>query len=42
VALPVFAVIGHHVFIAYLIKILDHGSRLLAFAGLPVVTERET
>lgn len=42
VALPVLAVIGHHVFIAYLIKILDHGSRLLAFAGLPLVTERET
>jgi hypothetical protein len=42
VALPVLAVIGHHVFLAYLIKILDHGSRLLAFAGLPVVTERQT
>jgi succinoglycan biosynthesis protein ExoM len=41
-ALPVLAIIGHHVFIAYLIKILDHGSRLLAFAGLPLVTERET
>jgi succinoglycan biosynthesis protein ExoM len=42
VALPVLAVVGHHVFIAYLIKILDHGARLLAFAGLPLVTERET
>lgn len=42
VALPVLAIIGHHVFMAYLIKILDHGSRLLAFAGLRVVTERET
>ena len=42
VALPVLAVIGHHVFLSYLIKILDHGSRLLAFAGLPVVTERQT
>lgn len=42
VALPVLAVIGHHLFIAYLIKVLDHGSRLLAFAGLPLVKERVT
>jgi glycosyltransferase involved in cell wall biosynthesis len=42
VALPVLAVVGHHVFITYLIKVLDHASRLLAFAGLPLVTERET
>jgi glycosyltransferase involved in cell wall biosynthesis len=42
VALPVLAVRGQHMFIAYLIKIFDHGSRLLAFAGLPLVTERET
>jgi succinoglycan biosynthesis protein ExoM len=42
VALPVLAIVGHHVFITYLIKVLDHGSRLLAFAGLPLVTERET
>jgi succinoglycan biosynthesis protein ExoM len=42
VALPVLAIVGHHVFISYLIKVLDHGSRLLAFAGVPLVTERET
>jgi glycosyltransferase involved in cell wall biosynthesis len=42
VALPVLAVVGHHVFMAYLIKVLDHASRLLAFAGLPLVSERET
>jgi len=42
VALPVLAIVGHHVFISYLIKVLDHGSRLLAFAGLPLVSERET
>ncbi|HET9360251.1 MAG TPA: glycosyltransferase [Vicinamibacterales bacterium] len=42
VALPVLAVVGHHVFMAYLIKVLDHASRLLAFAGLPLMTERET
>jgi succinoglycan biosynthesis protein ExoM len=41
-ALPLLAVAGHHHFLAYLIKLFDHGSRLLAFAGLPVVTERET
>jgi glycosyltransferase involved in cell wall biosynthesis len=42
VALPVLAIVGHHVFIAYLIKVLDHASRLLAFAGLPLLKERET
>lgn len=41
-ALPVLAIVGHHVFISYLIKVLDHASRLLAFAGLPLLTERET
>jgi succinoglycan biosynthesis protein ExoM len=42
IALPVLALVGHHHFLAYLIKLFDHGSRLLAFAGLPVVAERET
>jgi glycosyltransferase involved in cell wall biosynthesis len=42
VALPVLAIVGHHVFITYLIKVLDHASRLLAFAGLPLLKERET
>jgi len=42
VALPVLAIVGHHVFITYLIKVLDHASRLLAFAGLPLLSERET
>jgi glycosyltransferase involved in cell wall biosynthesis len=41
-ALPVLAIVGHHVFLHYLIKLLDHGTRLLAFAGLPVITERQT
>lgn len=40
-ALPVLALLGHHYFIAYLAKLLDHGSRLLALAGLPVLTQRE-
>lgn len=40
-ALPVLALLGHHYFIAYLVKLLDHSSRLLALAGLPLLTERE-
>ena len=42
VALPVLGLIGQHLFISYLAKILEHGSRLLAFAGMPLVTERDT
>ena len=42
VALPVLAAVGHHVFLTYLIKAFDHGSRLLAYAGWPIVTERQT
>jgi succinoglycan biosynthesis protein ExoM len=41
-ALPVLGLGGHHVVITYLVKILEHASRLLAFAGVPLVTERET
>jgi succinoglycan biosynthesis protein ExoM len=40
-ALPVLAVAGHHRLMAYLVKLADHSSRLLAFAGLPLVSERE-
>lgn len=42
VALPVFALFGEHVFLKYLIKLLDHASRLLSYIGLPVVSERHT
>jgi len=42
VALPVLALFGQHVFINYLIKLLDHGSRLLAFLGLSLVTQKQT
>jgi hypothetical protein len=42
VALPVLGLVGQHLLIAYLVKILEHSSRLLAFAGVPLVTERET
>lgn len=41
-ALPVLAPFGQHVFLKYLIKLLDHGSRLLAFLGLSLVTDRHT
>jgi glycosyltransferase involved in cell wall biosynthesis len=41
-ALPVLAVCGHHVFLKYLVKLCDHASRLLAFAGWSVVKERQT
>lgn len=41
-ALPILAFIGHHFFLTYLIKLLDHSSRLLAFVGVNLVTERET
>jgi succinoglycan biosynthesis protein ExoM len=42
VALPVLALFGQHVFLKYLIKLLDHSSRLLAFLGWSVVTDRHT
>lgn len=41
VALPILALFGQHVFLKYLIKIFDHTSRLLAFLGLPLVTQRD-
>jgi succinoglycan biosynthesis protein ExoM len=41
-ALPVLAVFGKHVFVKYLIKLCDHGARLLAHLGLHLVTQRET
>jgi len=42
VALPILAFFGQHVFLKYLIKVLDHTARLLAFLGLPLVTQRDT
>jgi glycosyltransferase involved in cell wall biosynthesis len=41
-ALPILAVCGHHLFVRYLVKLCDHASRLLAFAGWSLVTDRET
>jgi succinoglycan biosynthesis protein ExoM len=40
--LPVMLFFGQHTFIKYLIKLLDHSSRLLAYLGLSVITERQT
>jgi glycosyltransferase involved in cell wall biosynthesis len=40
-ALPLLAIRGHHVFVAYLVKLLDHSSRLLAMAGVRLSTERQ-
>lgn len=38
--LPVLAIAGQHWFVTYLIKLCDHASRLLAFAGVNLVAER--
>lgn len=42
VALPILALFGEHLFLKYLIKLLDHLSRLLAFLGLRLASERHT
>jgi succinoglycan biosynthesis protein ExoM len=42
VALPILAVFGQHVFLKYLIKLLDHFGRLLSFLGWSLVTQRHT
>jgi succinoglycan biosynthesis protein ExoM len=42
IALPFLALLGKHQFMKYLIKICDHGSRLLAYLGIHLVTQRET
>jgi len=41
IALPLLAIVGHHHFIRYLVKLLDHSSRLLALAGVRLSTERQ-
>lgn len=40
--LPFAGLCGQHSFLKYLIKLSDHGARLLGFCGLHVVTRRET
>jgi succinoglycan biosynthesis protein ExoM len=38
--LPLFFVMGHHVFMRYLIKIFDHLGKILAFLGIDLVKEK--
>lgn len=38
--LPVLLVMGHHLFMKYLIKICDHAGKLLAFVGLDPIREK--
>lgn len=42
IALPFIAMFGKHYLMKYLIKLCDHGARLLAHLGLQLVTQRET
>jgi succinoglycan biosynthesis protein ExoM len=42
VSLPVLLLLGHHIAMKYLIKLLDHGSRIFAFFGWHLVQERKT
>jgi succinoglycan biosynthesis protein ExoM len=39
-ALPVLFILGHHHFMRYLVRLCDHGGRLLAFIRLNPVSER--
>lgn len=42
IVLPFLSLFGQHVFLKYLIKVFDHASRLVAFLGFSMVTERQT
>jgi glycosyltransferase involved in cell wall biosynthesis len=42
VMLPILVLFGQHVFMKYLIKLLDHASRLFAFLGLRLASQRQT
>jgi succinoglycan biosynthesis protein ExoM len=42
VVLPFVGLLGLHVFVKYLIKLCDHLSRLLGFAGIELVAQRPT
>lgn len=39
--LPLFLMLGHHHFMKYLVKLCDHGGRLLALIGANPIRERE-
>jgi glycosyltransferase involved in cell wall biosynthesis len=38
--LPLFAIIGHHIFMKYLVKTCDHLGKVLAFLGIDLVKEK--
>ena len=40
ICLPVFAIIGHHIFMKYLIKTCDHLGKVLAYFGIDLVKEK--
>jgi succinoglycan biosynthesis protein ExoM len=40
-ALPFLQLCGHHLFMKYLVKLCDHGGKLLALVGLNPIRERE-
>jgi succinoglycan biosynthesis protein ExoM len=42
IALPFLALFGQHLFFNYAIKLCDHGSRLLALMGWPLITDRSS
>jgi glycosyltransferase involved in cell wall biosynthesis len=42
IALPILALFGQHLALKYLIKLCDHSSRLLAFLGWRLVSQRQT
>jgi len=42
IVLPFLALFGEHLFLRYLIKLLDHCSRLLGYLGLRTATRRQT
>ena len=39
-SLPLLAIVGHHIFMKYLIKICDHLGKVLAFVGIDLVKEK--
>ena len=41
-ALPVLAALGQHLFLKYLIKLLEHVARIVSLSGIQLVSERET
>lgn len=40
VSLPVLLIVGHHLFMKYLIKLCDHIGRIVAFCGISLIKEK--